>query len=129
MRTGDRDDVAVTQPLVASRRHVVRVATGGTYEDAGMRTAFESMLAEFDPDHLQQEFDRQLAKGLVPAKLRYWDAYRDRQQQVAKDPEAAFRRLFGDEFSRAYENQLRALKAKERPPRAGSSIAPKEPGT
>src|SRR6185436_14677877 len=81
---------------------------------AGMRTAFESMLAEFDPDHLQEEFDRQLAKGLVPAKLRYWDAYRDLQEQVAKDPEAAFRRLFGDEFARAYENQLRALKAKER---------------
>ena len=35
---------------------------------AGMRTAFESMLAEFDPDRLQEEFDRQLAKGLVPAK-------------------------------------------------------------
>ena len=55
---------------------------------AGMRTAFESMLAEFDPDRLQEEFDRQLAKGLVPAKLRYWDAYRERQQQAAKDPEA-----------------------------------------
>ena len=40
---------------------------------AGMRVAFESMLAEFDPDRLQQEFDRQLSKGLVPAKLRYWD--------------------------------------------------------
>ena len=40
---------------------------------AGMRMAFESMLAEFDPDRLQQEFDRQLNKGLVPAKLRYWD--------------------------------------------------------
>ena len=30
---------------------------------AGMRVAFESMLAEFDPDRLQQEFDRQLGKG------------------------------------------------------------------
>ena len=27
---------------------------------AGMRVAFESMLAEFDPDRLQEEFDRQL---------------------------------------------------------------------
>ena len=30
---------------------------------AGMRVAFESMLAEFDPDRLQQEFDRQLEQG------------------------------------------------------------------
>src|SRR3954447_8912441 len=86
---------------------------------AGMRTAFESMLAEFDPDRLQEEFDRQLAKGLVPAKLRYWDSYRERQQQGAKDPEAAFRRLFGDAFARAYEDQLRTLKSQER--RAGGA--------
>jgi type VI secretion system FHA domain protein len=81
---------------------------------AGMRTAFEAMLAEFDPDRLQEEFDRQLAKGLVPAKLRYWDSYRERQQQAAKDPEATFRRLFGEEFARAYEDQLRTLKSQDR---------------
>ena len=60
---------------------------------AGMRTAFESMLAEFDPEQLQKEFDRQLAKGLVPAKLRYWDLFREKQQAILKDPEASFRRL------------------------------------
>ncbi|MGH9140832.1 MAG: type VI secretion system-associated FHA domain protein TagH [Vicinamibacterales bacterium] len=93
---------------------------------AGMRTAFESMLAEFDPDRLQQEFDRQLAKGLVPAKLRYWDSYRERQQQAIKDPEATFRHLFGDEFARAYEDQLRALKAGARPAGGGDSTTPKQ---
>ncbi len=93
---------------------------------AGMRTAFESMLAEFDPDRLQQEFDRQLAKGLVPAKLRYWDSYRERQQQAIKDPEATFRRLFGDEFARAYEDQLRALKAGARAAGGGDSTTPKQ---
>jgi type VI secretion system protein len=96
---------------------------------AGMRTAFEAMLAEFDPDHLQQEFDRQLAKGLVPAKLRYWESYRDRQQQAAKDPEATFRRLFGEEFARAYEHQLRALKSRERKGEAGGSPPSKPPET
>src|SRR6202011_992917 len=60
---------------------------------AGMRAAFESMLEEFDPDRLQQEFDRQLNKGLVPARLRYWDLYRERRQEIVKDPEASFRQL------------------------------------
>ena len=92
---------------------------------AGMRTAFEAMLSEFDPDHLQEEFDRQLAKGLVPAKLRYWDSYRERLQQAAKDPEATFRRLFGEEFARAYEDQLRALKSQDR--RAGGGPTPPKP--
>ena len=30
---------------------------------AGVRVAFEAMLAEFDPERLQEEFDRQLKKG------------------------------------------------------------------
>jgi type VI secretion system FHA domain protein len=77
---------------------------------AGMRVAFESMLAEFDPERLQQEFDRQLNKGLVPAKLRYWDLFRERRDEIVKDPDASFRRLFGEEFARAYEEQLKQLK-------------------
>jgi type VI secretion system FHA domain protein len=78
---------------------------------AGLRTAFESMLAEFDPDRLQQEFDRQANKGFVPAKLRYWDLYREKRHDIDKDPEASFRRLFGEEFARAYEEQLKQLKS------------------
>jgi type VI secretion system FHA domain protein len=82
---------------------------------AGMRVAFESMLAEFDPDRLQEEFDRQLNKGSllsVPAKLRYWDLYRDRCRDMVKDPETSFRELFGEEFAKAYEDQLKRLKVK-----------------
>jgi type VI secretion system FHA domain protein len=77
---------------------------------AGMRAAFESMLAEFDPDRLQKEFDRQ-PKGLVPArKLLYWDLYRQKGQDLLKDREASFRRLFGEAFARAYDEQLKQLK-------------------
>jgi type VI secretion system FHA domain protein len=81
---------------------------------AGMRVAFESMLAEFDPDRLQQEFDRQPSKGLMPAKLRYWDLYRERRHEMMRDPEESFRRLFGEQFARAYEEQLKQLRARER---------------
>jgi type VI secretion system FHA domain protein len=84
---------------------------------AGMRVAFEAMLSEFDPDRLQQEFDRQPSKGLMPAKLRYWDLYRERRHDIVRDPEESFRRLFGEQFARAYEEQLKQLKARER--RAG----------
>ena len=55
---------------------------------AAMRLAFESMLAQFDPNRLQEEFDRQMKKGSilgVPAKLRYWDLYRDKYGDLAKD--------------------------------------------
>lgn len=81
---------------------------------AGMRVAFEEMLAGFDPDRLQKQFDGEIKKGgallSVPAKFRYWDLYRDRFHDMVKDPDASFRELFGDEFARAYEEQLDRLK-------------------
>jgi type VI secretion system FHA domain protein len=85
---------------------------------AGMRVAFESMLAAFDPERLQEEFERQGKKGAlltVPAKLRYWDLYREKFGDMVKDAEATFAELFGDEFARAYEEQLERLRARGRP--------------
>jgi len=84
------------------RKHQLAMLTG-------IRVAFEAMLAEFDPDRLQEQFDRQLSKGLVPAKLRYWDLFRERHGEIARDPQASFHRLFGEEFARAYEEQLQQL--------------------
>ena len=46
--------------------------------------------------------------------MRYWDLYRERQEAMIKDPEATFRRLFGEEFAKAYEEQLKRLKAERR---------------
>ena len=81
-----------------------------------MRLAFEAMLAQFDPERLQEEFERQ-GKGSilgVPAKLRYWDLYRDKYAALTQDAEAAFRQLFGDDFAKAYEDELERLRAKHR---------------
>jgi len=90
----------------------------------GMRAAFDAMLEQFDPDYLQKEFDRQLKSGSllsVPAKLRYWDMYRERCRDMVQDKEAAFRKLFGEEFAEAYEMQLRRLKAAGRPAGSGGT--------
>jgi type VI secretion system protein ImpI len=83
----------------------------------GVRVAFEAMLSEFHPDHLQEQFDRQLKKGAlvsIPARLRYWDLYRDWIHDMVRDADTSFRELFGDEFARAYEDQLKRLKSQGR---------------
>ena len=84
---------------------------------AGMRVAFESMLAEFDPDRLQEQFDRQIEKGALLGKgreaaaiLRYWDFTATSSTRCARDPEASFRKLFGEAFAKAYEEQLERLR-------------------
>jgi type VI secretion system FHA domain protein len=84
---------------------------------AATRLAFETMLAQFDPDRLQEEFDRLMKKGSilgVPAKLRYWDLYRDKYGNMVKDADTSYRKLFGEEFAKAYEEQLARLKAMSR---------------
>jgi type VI secretion system FHA domain protein len=91
---------------------------------AGMRTAFEAMLNGFHPERLQEQFDRQVKRGAllaVGSKLRYWDAYRDMYEELSKDPEVAFRTLFGDAFAKAYEEQLQRLKAQNTRPGARKS--------
>ena len=84
---------------------------------AGLRVAFEAMLAEFDPDRLQENFDRQVKKGGIlsgPARLKYWELYRERYQETVKDADTAFRELFGEEFAKAYEAQMQRLKTSDR---------------
>ncbi|MBD4090774.1 type VI secretion system-associated FHA domain protein TagH [Xanthomonas citri pv. citri] len=81
---------------------------------AGMRAAFDAMLFHFSPDRLEQEADaggKRLGSG---GKGRYWERYRDNFEQLRSDPDDCFRRLFGDEFARAYEAQLARLKSARR---------------
>jgi len=81
---------------------------------AGVRVAYEAMLAQFDPGRLQAEFDRQLKKGALigaPARLKYWELYRERFRDRVRDADSCFRDLFGDEFAKAYEEQLERLRA------------------
>jgi len=84
---------------------------------AGVRVAFEAMLGEFDPDRLREQFDKHVKKGGLlsgPAKLRYWEMYDEKFRGMVKDQESTFRDLFGEEFARAYEEQLERLKAVSR---------------
>jgi type VI secretion system protein len=84
---------------------------------AGVRVAFEAMLGEFDPDRLREQFDKHVKKGGLlsgPAKLRYWEMYDEKFRAMVKDQESTFRDLFGEEFARAYEEQLERLKAVSR---------------
>ena len=76
---------------------------------AGVRAAFDDLLAQFDPDRFEDSEARRSRFGFGAGKGP-WERYRARYQALADDPEARFRRLFGDEFARAYEEQLSRAK-------------------
>jgi type VI secretion system FHA domain protein len=108
---------AYLQPADAFEDAFRDVRDHQTALQAAMRLAFESMLSQFDPQRMQEEFDRQMKGSIlgVPAKLRYWDLYRDKYGELSKDAESGFRTLFGDAFTRAYEEHLERLKKSSRP--------------
>ncbi|MEK6394827.1 MAG: type VI secretion system-associated FHA domain protein TagH, partial [Burkholderia gladioli] len=78
---------------------------------AGVRSAFESLLAQFDPARIEQESEgggRRLSLG--GNRPRHWERYKEQFEALTRNPDECFRRLFGDEFARAYEEQLARLK-------------------
>jgi type VI secretion system FHA domain protein len=81
---------------------------------AGVRLAFESMLERFEPRALEQEFERAVSRGGrlgFGVKSKYWDLYVERFSHLGRDADDTFRRLFGDVFAEAYEQQLERLKS------------------
>ena len=85
---------------------------------AGVRAAFESLLVHFNPDRFEQETDGS-KRSAFAGKGKYWDKYRENFEGLSRDPDECFRRLFGDEFARAYEEQLSRLKSARRMQKAG----------
>jgi len=80
---------------------------------AGMRAAFDSMLQRFDPDELEQRFEKRKPKSKLrlSSSGQYWDMYKNLYGDMTQDADANFQRLFGEEFARAYEEQMQRLTA------------------
>jgi len=79
---------------------------------AGTQAAIAALLKRFQPEFLEDTFDRTVSRaGLLPGgkKAKYWDAYDDYYKNLAASVEDNFQNMFGEEFARAYENQVNRL--------------------
>jgi len=85
---------------------------------AGVRSAFNAMLASFHPDHLQGVYERKLRRtsliGGFANRLRYWGMYRAQFEDIEANMESYFQSVFGEEFAKAYSEQLEQLGAAAR---------------
>jgi len=81
---------------------------------AGMRSGFDSLLKQLDPKRIEQLSNRGQHELLARfgAKQRCWDLYRNVFDEMASNADTVFQRMYGDEFSSAYERQLEELKRK-----------------
>jgi type VI secretion system protein ImpI len=95
-------EAAITDAMDDIRLHQVALL-------AGVRAAFDDLIAQFDPSRFEDGEARRPRFGFGTAKGP-WERYRAHFDGLAADPEERFRRLFGDEFARAYEDQLARAK-------------------
>lgn len=79
---------------------------------AGVRSAFDSLLAQFDPARIEEQTESNTRRLSLGTRPRHWERYKAQFEALTRNPDECFRRLFGDEFARAYEAQLSRLKTR-----------------
>ncbi|WP_073275963.1 type VI secretion system-associated FHA domain protein TagH [Microbulbifer donghaiensis] len=76
---------------------------------AGMRAGYDAMLKFFNPENIERHAGQH--GGVFASKnAKNWEGFTELYRELLKDPDACYRRLFGEEFATVYENQLSELK-------------------
>jgi type VI secretion system FHA domain protein len=78
-----------------------------------MNAAFTEFADRFDPDELQDGFDRTLASSFLTRfmnKSKYWQMYRDHYPILTDRGGGRFPQMYAEEFVRAYERQIAEFK-------------------
>jgi type VI secretion system protein len=100
-------------PVEAVRQGVDDIKAHQLAVIAGLQVALVALLQEFDPENLKQRLEQQrsvLANLMPGAKnAKAWEIYEAFYKEVASQAEQGFDGIFGREFRRAYEDQLKKL--------------------
>jgi type VI secretion system protein ImpI len=79
---------------------------------AGMRAGYEATLRYFDPERLNAQWAsvaRQTTVLGIGGRPRQWELFRQLYEDLRHERDRSFHRLFGEEFGRAYWEQMRRL--------------------
>ncbi|MEM7237207.1 MAG: type VI secretion system-associated FHA domain protein TagH [Pseudomonadota bacterium] len=78
---------------------------------SGMEAALKDLLTRLDPERLTDRIEASPGLGglLKGKKARYWETYTEMYADIAQEAEDDFQSVFGREFARAYEEQLKKL--------------------
>jgi type VI secretion system protein len=99
-------------PVEAVRQGVEDVKAHQLAVVAGLQVALAKLLGEFNPESVKQRMEqRSVLASLMPGakNAKAWEIYEALYKEVAAEAEQGFSGLFGQEFRRAYEEQLKKL--------------------
>jgi len=73
-----------------------------------MNSAFIEFADRFDPEELEEGFDRTIGKKMFSfmSNMKYWQLYRDLYPIMTEKGGGRFPQMFGEEFVKAYERQV-----------------------
>lgn len=94
----------------------------------GMTRAFGEFIDRFDPDELQDSFDKTLDRKPLFEKLnqvKYWQLYCDLYPIITQQGAASLPQQFSEEFVREYEKSIAEFKRLERGLRDTQKIEPR----
>jgi type VI secretion system protein len=100
------------KPLAATREAFDDVRSHEMAVMAGMQTALLGLLRRFRPEDLESRLvDPGLFGSVLPGarKARIWELFCATYNQIAHEAEDDFQSIFGQEFARAYDEQMRKL--------------------
>jgi type VI secretion system protein len=78
---------------------------------AGMQTGLIALLKRFDPAGLEARLQRGMLDGILPVarRARFWELFCATYKDIAREAEDDFHAVFGRDFARAYDAQVRKL--------------------
>jgi type VI secretion system protein len=94
-----------------------------------MRASFRDLLDRFDPETLEDKFNRGLKRGALlksSNKSKFWDLYRDYYQVIAGHSDENFANIAGPRFADAFDEEMRRLTG--RAPTDTDSLTDEEDG-
>lgn len=80
---------------------------------AGMRSALQDVLKRFNPEHLEQRLQKKSpisAKIPIHKQAKLWDLFHDLYDEIEKEAQDDFNRLFSRAFAKSYNDHLRKAK-------------------
>ena len=80
---------------------------------AGMRAALAGVLQRFDPAMIEEKLKASSVMDMMLAtnrKSKMWDHLVELYEEISREADDDFQRLFGDTFSAAYEEQINRLR-------------------
>jgi len=98
-------------PLEAAREAFDDVRSHEMAVMAGVQTALVGLLKRFEPGALERRMQPGAFGNILPAarKARTWELFCDTYKEIAREAEDDFQSVFGREFARAYDAQMRKL--------------------